>query len=83
MARIQINDLQAPEKELSAQEMDSVTGGFVARDSTASGTGSWVYAGRQTRITRVRRAYTAYRYVSVRQTRNRYTMRGYGYSSWR
>lgn len=82
MARIQINDLQAPEKELTPKEMEGITGGFTVRDSTASGSGSWVYAGTQARVTRVRQAYTDYRYVNVRQTRRRYSMRGVGYGSW-
>ena len=81
MTRIQINDLEAPEKELTEKEMGSVTGGFIARDGTAMGRGSWVYAGTQKK--RVIKGYRTFkRPVYGYKTRKVYNMRGRGFGKW-
>jgi hypothetical protein len=68
MARIQINDLQVAEKELSEQEMGDVTGGWL----------KWRAAGRQVRYKyRYKR-----RRVRVRQVRTRYRATGQKYGRW-
>ncbi len=83
MARIQINDLQAPEKELTAQEMGSVTGGFAVSYGGVSGQGRWAYRGTRGRYVMKRQSYTATRMVRVRQTQRVYALSGGGVTAWR